>query len=830
MKFLVTLLLMVGFIGFQLQAQSRNIEQAQALALSFLGNSSGTQQRIAPDKDVLVPVELVQQSESPSVYVFNIPGDKGFVIVSGDQRARDILAYSDQRAFDPVHIPDNLRYWLSVYEDEIAFLRRSDAQVEKIGANITLQAVAPLLGKVKWDQGSPYNLLCPVINQEQATRAVTGCVATGMAQVMFYHRWPVQGIGSNSYTTETLKIPLSVNFSQTTYDWDNMTPTYSASSTEVQKTAVATLMYHAGVAVNMDYNTESAAYFTNMGRAMYERFGYDEDLQLVNRDYFSRQDWQQLLLAELYAARPILYGGTSSGGSGHLWVCDGVDQNGYYHFNWGWGGMSDGYFAISALNPSALGTGGGTGGFNYYQQATVGVQRPDNSSQPRLSVYMNNADITSASALKRTETFNVTYRQLYNRGLWTVNVQPAIGLYNGNTLISILKNYQQNDLATNWGWANMAFNTLSVPAQLAAGNYQLKPLIRRVGQSNWETLPVRIGAAPYFNVRLTTDSVFLSLPQPGAAQLVLEELKTIGNLYQNRTGRYSVTLLNNGLEYNSAVKIALTPVIPGAVFETSGELINLVNGATETVVFSGNLTVAPGEYWMSVQFDAANNYGSPVYQALGAPVKVNVLATPVTPPVLTLTEAISFPDNSSVVKSQASLKAKIHNSGGLFEEKVIAFIFPMTAGNSLTYIGYQTAIIDTNETATLYFNGNINLNNGNYRVGLYYQNSGWKQFDPGSYSLLTFTLVDDPGTSVSLLQSGVLAVYPNPATELLRVMIPDGIERISIYSTDGRRVYSQIVKGTEQVQVAISDWQAGVYVIRAEGSGQESVMRRFIKE
>jgi hypothetical protein len=145
--------------------------------------------------------------------------------------------------------------------------------------------------------------MCPLLPPANVTRAATGCVATAMAQIMKYYQWPVTGTGSNSYTTSTLSIPVNVNFSATTYDWANMTDTYSSSSTQAQKDAVATLMYHCGAATNMDYNTESGTSMNAAAFALKNFFGYDANLQMNTRDFYTREEWIAILKSEIDASR-----------------------------------------------------------------------------------------------------------------------------------------------------------------------------------------------------------------------------------------------------------------------------------------------------------------------------------------------------------------------------------------------------------------------------------------------------------------------------------------------------------------------------------------------
>jgi hypothetical protein len=184
--------------------------------------------------------------------------------------------------------------WLGFYQKEMKSLMDQPEAVTNSTVQLNAPAintrqttfatsVAPLLGGIKWDQGSPYNDLCPTISTQSPIRTVTGCVATAMAQVMRYHKWPVSGKGSNTYTPYGYAKPLSVDFSKTTYDWGNMTETYNSSSTAAQKLAVATLMYHAGVAVNMNYDISSSANTLDMANALIKNFSYDSSLQSYKR-------------------------------------------------------------------------------------------------------------------------------------------------------------------------------------------------------------------------------------------------------------------------------------------------------------------------------------------------------------------------------------------------------------------------------------------------------------------------------------------------------------------------------------------------------------------
>ena len=359
--------------------------------------------------------------ENAYYYIFNIEGNNGFVIVSGDNRAKDILGYSDSGSFPAENMPENFRNWMAFYEKELKALAAiSDTtaytstnisvakNLRATNASIFATSINPLLGTIKWDQSAPYNILCPVVGSRQAP---TGCVATAMAQIMKYHQWPLAGAGAKTYKPYEVDDSLTVDFSKTTYDWANMTNTYDGySSTAIQDTAVATLMYHCGVAVSMEYSEySSSAYSNDIPAALSTYFGYDENAQLYVRDYYSEAEWVQMIKKELNTRRPVLYGGASIDGSGHQFICDGYDSEDLFHFNWGWNGTCNGYFELSSLNVETPGIGGGTGGFSVGQDIITGIQKPTIRSVKTYQIALLKMPETNDTRIARESTFSITY-------------------------------------------------------------------------------------------------------------------------------------------------------------------------------------------------------------------------------------------------------------------------------------------------------------------------------------------------------------------------------------------------------------------------------------
>ncbi|MDE5807003.1 MAG: thiol protease/hemagglutinin PrtT [Muribaculaceae bacterium] len=330
---------------------------------------------------------------APAVYIFNSADEKGFVALSADDAAIPLLGYSDNGMFSESNMPPQLEWWLSEYASQIEYARKNKlpqytSSKRKISRSGERKAIRPLM-RTMWDQIQPYNAQCPL---DGTDRTWTGCVATAMAQVMKYWNYPEKGTGSITYSIESLEKKVSMNFGLKEFDWDNMKDIYiEGQYTQEEADAVAYLMKACGYSVKMQYSMDaSGALGLNIGNAFTKYFEYDPNLLYTLRQYYSLGEWDEMMYENLKNVGPIMYGGGSTLGGGHSFVCDGYDGEGMYHFNWGWSGMSDGYFALDALSPDALGTGGGSGGgYNFSQDAIFGIQpptgQPTETRQPFLT-------------------------------------------------------------------------------------------------------------------------------------------------------------------------------------------------------------------------------------------------------------------------------------------------------------------------------------------------------------------------------------------------------------------------------------------------------------
>jgi len=410
----LSICILLWIVSFQVYAKQVDHKRAQNIAAEFLKLQENAGFKSISISD-LIPVELSlpgenrffrQKSktdiEDQLVYFFK-KKEGGFVLVSGDDLAKPILAYSVEGPVNENNLPVNFLKWVEGYKQEIRWIRQqpglkstsATSEWEQLETGMKQEqlsgtAVGPLM-KTKWDQSPLYNDLCPQKNW-YSNKAVTGCVATAMAQVIKYHNYPVNGTGIHSYYHSNNTVTygtLSANYGATTYDWANMPNQLSSASTATQIKAVATLMLHCGIGVDMDYSPYSSgaqilesksAGSSCAEYALKEFFNFDKTtVKGILREGKTTNQWISLLKSEIDAGRPILHGGVGDGG-GHAFVADGYDNNNYFHFNWGWSGNSDGYYSVDALNPVDLGTGAGNGSYNRLQQVVIGIKPPTQGS------------------------------------------------------------------------------------------------------------------------------------------------------------------------------------------------------------------------------------------------------------------------------------------------------------------------------------------------------------------------------------------------------------------------------------------------------------------
>lgn len=363
-------------------------EQAQQLAQQFLQGKGMTHR--APSLDQMtteVVLDAVDEEGHPYLYVVTQGKDNGFVIVSGSDLTAPIVGYSSEGTFDSESMPLNMRSWLQGYIEEIKWMEGNGIKTTSSTATrraALKHSISPMLSST-WNQDSPYNDNCPYW-WGSSERCVTGCVATAMAQIMYYHKFPEKTLKEKAaYDCATNWVDGQIHSEgfvlNEALEWAKMLPSYNGVDDTDAKAAVAKLMQICGASVDMDYansyNGGSGASSVQAVESLKEYFGYEETARFVNRSDYSYSEWIDMMYAEMEAGRPILFSGQSTTG-GHAFVVDGYDEEDYFHVNWGWGGKSNAFFKVSLMNPDDQGIGGSStnGAYTMGQGMGIGIQKP----------------------------------------------------------------------------------------------------------------------------------------------------------------------------------------------------------------------------------------------------------------------------------------------------------------------------------------------------------------------------------------------------------------------------------------------------------------------
>ncbi len=481
-------------------------------------------------------------------YVFNRGFNQGFVVVSGDERTpNDILGYSDHGSFDPNNIPPSLKYFLEEYEQQIKYMQENNIQPAKAIARAPKNNIDYLI-QTKWDQGNPYNYYL--------SGCYTGCVATAMAQVMFYWQWPQEAtttipsyyVSGNSLSGSSL--------APTTFEWSKMKRTYN-SFDYTDDHAVARLMQYAGHAVKMQYSTTgSGAYERDIINAMTNYFGYPKDEQLIYRINLTSTQWADTIYANLAEDIPVIMCGANSDG-GHCFICDGY-KDGKYHINWGWSGYSDTYFDLEVLAPSGTGSGAsGSGGFTSNRSIVTRIHNP-NKEIP--AIPEDSIPLTASSLFMFSEPQNLSRDARANsvsgdiRYFIPVDANNITDETQTDTLITGLGCYDDYDNLIgvyNTGYSTFTSNggyyyngISSFGAELPYGTYKFYPVWGDVIANRWR----KINGVEnrYIQADVAEDGKTVTVAASRSVSAVISEKETTN--YGKKTYAQTLTVTNNGTE------------------------------------------------------------------------------------------------------------------------------------------------------------------------------------------------------------------------------------------------------------------------------------------
>lgn len=795
-------------------------------------------------------------------YVFN-DGTNGFVIVSGDDNVMPILGYSDEVAFDPNNVNKSVQKWLEGYKNQIRYtIDNNISATEEIQEewttyiNGTTQSAARAAASVnplvatKWNQAPYENALCPYDNNHNQ-RTVTGCPATAMAQIMKYWNYPTNGTGFHSYNHSTYGT-LSANFGSTTYQWSSMPNTLSSSNN-----AVSTLMYHCGVAVEMNYGVAatggSSSYVIiaaapsaqqTCENAFKTYFGYNAStIQGLKRSNYSDNNWINLLKNELDQGRPIQYAGFGSGG--HTWVCDGYDNNNLFHMNWGWGGSQDGYFQLNALNPGGGGIGGAGYSYNNNQQALIGIQPPSGGTPQTYDLKLYSNITMPSTQIWFTNPFSLTV-DVGNFGTGNFSGQLGAAIFDNNY------NFVDFMSINNAAIQNSYYNTVTFnnpgSATFVPGTYYAA-LFYKTTTQNWTI----VGNGSYTNLKqfqiiysadIETNSVF-TITTNG------------GKLIQGQSATVNVDVLNTGSStFIGQYRISLSNL--NGAFAQSIQILNENNGLpngyhyTGGNNFTGAITVAPGTYLMEVAYKAqgSSNWYYAGSSSFSNPIYVIVEAPSLSPDQYENNNAagqaytlpISFSGNTAIKNTVGSnfhigtdydfykinlpsgynytITARLHDSynSGNGNTYSVDGLFAYSTNNGNTWSDFYDDVMT----------GNISVQNGGTA---YFHVAPYFSGETGTYLLdMTINRTSTVGIDEFAENIELIKVYPNPATEFVNIDLnefSDKVNSINVLNVQGQQISSTKVTNEKTLKLPLQGLSEGVYFIQIQ-SAQGILTKKII--
>lgn len=648
-------------------------------ALNRVMTSQSGMQRIKSTSPPQLKITTFAASQ-PAVYLFSKGTEDGFLVVSADDCTTPLLGYSDKGSLPDNfnELPEGMQYWLN----SLAEQSTRNGNSFRLPSRSLREPIAPQT-KTLWNQDAPYNNDCPTIGTRHC---YTGCVATAMAQVLKYYDYPAQGTGTHSYTWNYTNAngtsgsqTLSFDYGATTFDWSNMTDTYNSSSTDTENEAVATLMSACGIAVDMSYGTsESGAVSFKMVPALTDNFGYDKGLQYHARDYYGLDEWETLVYDNLVNYGPVLYGGMSNDG-GHQFVCDGYDGEGYFHFNWGWGGMSNGYFLLTALNPESQGIGGSTSGYNFQQDIVTNLT-PVKTSENYYESMLWEGDFTvttTSTTLGGKMNYTGTF---YNYSSGTV-VKPAIGLMleplaGGDPVFVKYSSFAS--LAPMRGIANGNFN-VTLPTTLASGKYTVRPAFK-TPSGGIQAMPAPINNVGSYIMTVSGSNVTFSADEPASVTAVDFQLES--DVYANMPFKVTATLTDTSAdkEYYGNLIVAF---ISNGTLSAMGEMsaVDLQPGETAQWEYVSELqqantyslmrTNSQYEMYLCVE-------GNSELTPIAGPIAVTIY--PASTPQLTVPE---FTIANGQHPNDITATATIGCDSGYFAGSLTLAVFPISGGQAI---------------------------------------------------------------------------------------------------------------------------------------------------
>ena len=808
-------LLLLGLLALGANGlDARTLSPSEALARA-LDTTEGKGRR-APAR--AIPALTLGSEENPAIYVFN-SGDEGYMIISADDVAAPLLGYSDSGSFDPDNMPDNMRWWLERYKSQIETAISNNAgSFQKIDR--PKRASIATMMTTKWDQGAPYNYLCPLLS---GARTATGCVATAMAQVMKYHNWPDKAAPSAnfSYKWQEGNETLAKDFSDFEFKWQNMLDSYTYGQyTTAQGNAVAELMQACGYSLEMRYNLASsygsAAITAQVAMSLIDYFKYDPSMTIESRSHYSCIGWEDKIYAGLKAG-PIVIQGSNPSGT-HCFVCDGYNEDGTFHINWGWSGMSDGHFFLDALDPAQQGIGGSSAGYNNAVIAIVDIKPlQGDASSERSIMYSVEGSMVVTTFDGRDGIPAAMYinGSIMNYSTTKVSGKLVCKVEDVNTGKTV-KTIELATLKDHHPGHYLPYFEIK-PELIPVGTYNLNI---SVVSNDGGSYPIKYSLPQAGYIEITkTASGSLSANVPNIGDMMVNNIKSTSPFYINRPFSFEgLAAFSSPMDVSSSLM--------GVLLDTDKNIVGLGETMKQEFTFMGEpfeyvstwfrpfagSTITPGTYYFAFYTDMAET-------RVSEPIEVQVLADPGTPTLNVSSWTIENESSVDPYDLKVTTELELSKSNYFFGNITLA-VYDENGYMCIATLDSPMFTMEIGEKKTVTISGSIPaLTPGKYIAKLSYNDRVIS-----SAGSKTFTVISSGINDIITDGAKKATVSPNPAVDYTVVTATSDIVRIDVASVSGAMasVHAEIDGTTARLDVGTLT--PGLYIARVvTNTGVESV-------
>ena len=815
-----------------------------------------------------VKTRVTASATQQPYYVFNDDVGKGFVVVAGDDKMGKVLAYSKEASIDMANLNPEARYLFDSYRQVYEELGKNKTLTTRAGAATkTADAVQPLL-KSKWGQDYPYSKL---------TQYVTGCVATAVAQVMYYHKWPAQGKGQESYTVKFDNTVRSADFTKSHYDWDNMLPDYNRRNvTTKQEDAVALLMNDVGIATNMQYTDRASGTQSYMAERALRNY-FDYDASMVTRSYEGIDNFIEIVKKELRNGFPLYISGDSKTGGGHAWVCDGFDEEDRFHMNFGWNGQANGYYSLATLSVTSTGSEFNGAQHSFNRRLHVIAIHPNKPNIPKIDAdiayqspninfdYGSDMAFVGDAPTTLSATAKVMYSRFINQSQSELVGDIGLGIYDQEGKLVKITPYGQDGRKIftkerfvfnegKWVSGGVIDDKITFTldfSTLTNGTYSLYPIAAQMLEDGTLGAWARMKKAPRIVMRVENGKItYLELPseKPTFQLTTVPKLDNKVMLGEPNVLRLNIRKLDANF-FNGSVKVELINSENKVVYTTQTDaVIDFDVYTTKRVRLPFNLPfdIPAGTYRLRTTVTNADNESCQVRESASQE-----------PYTLTIKEK-----SQTGIFSNAIVYAQDNDEGSVQMEdfdvsrsptfRVVCIAYP---AKNVQYKGSLTLyLIDTVTDMSIQVTKNpqqVNLvqvdnmtmitsdwidpktekliNNRRYRLALIGVIDG-KNVDllPASTKSPYLSLIHGPydkypeeGTN------GVEEVSIKPILQFVDGQLhvqQQGLKRVEVYDMNGMLVASSAMSGTDNLTLSVPK---GIYVVRitTQGGRYTSVIR-----